>query len=135
MMPSYFFAHGAPSIVLENNGYTELLKSFNLATPKPKAIVLFSAHWEEHTQAIGAAETYDTTFPMHFSSSFKLTVPSGRRLYSSIGVPANMRSASEVMPSSESASRSCSGRGGSTTRSRIAQNHDKSEELDATRDA
>ncbi|MCU6709044.1 dioxygenase [Paenibacillus sp. J5C_2022] len=62
MMPSYFFAHGAPSIVLEDNEYTQMLKIFKDQTPRPKAIVLFSAHWEESVQVIGAAETYGTIY-------------------------------------------------------------------------
>jgi 4,5-DOPA dioxygenase extradiol len=62
MMPAYFFAHGAPSIVLENNGYTALLKSFKEQTPKPKAIVLFSAHWEQAVQTVGAAPVYSTIY-------------------------------------------------------------------------
>ncbi|WP_339251077.1 class III extradiol ring-cleavage dioxygenase [Paenibacillus sp. FSL P2-0136] len=62
MMPSYFFAHGAPSIVLEDNTYTKLLKEFKDHMPKPKAIVLFSAHWEEPVQSVGAAATYDTIY-------------------------------------------------------------------------
>ncbi|WP_410511226.1 class III extradiol ring-cleavage dioxygenase [Paenibacillus sp. BR2-3] len=62
MMPSYFFAHGAPSIVLEDNEYAQLLKNFKDHTPRPKAIVLFSAHWEEPVQTVGAAETYDTIY-------------------------------------------------------------------------
>ncbi|ANY66689.1 dioxygenase [Paenibacillus sp. BIHB 4019] len=62
MMPAYFFAHGAPSIVLENNGYTSLLKSFKEQTPKPKAIVLFSAHWEQTVQTVGAASAYSTIY-------------------------------------------------------------------------
>jgi 4,5-DOPA dioxygenase extradiol len=62
MMPSYFFAHGAPSIVLEDNEYTQLLKSFAANTPRPKAIVLFSAHWEDTVQSIGAAESYETIY-------------------------------------------------------------------------
>ncbi|KQO10729.1 DODA-type extradiol aromatic ring-opening family dioxygenase [Paenibacillus sp. Leaf72] len=62
MMPAYFFAHGAPSIVLENNGYTALLKSFKEQTPKPKAIVLFSAHWEQTVQTVGAAPAYSTIY-------------------------------------------------------------------------
>ncbi|HZG86035.1 class III extradiol ring-cleavage dioxygenase [Paenibacillus sp.] len=62
MMPSYFFAHGAPSIVLEDNEYTRLLKSFKDHTPRPKAILLFSAHWEEPVQHIGAAESYETIY-------------------------------------------------------------------------
>jgi 4,5-DOPA dioxygenase extradiol len=62
MMPSYFFAHGAPSIVLEDNEYTQLLKNFKDHTPRPKAIVLFSAHWEESVQTVSAAETYETIY-------------------------------------------------------------------------
>ncbi|ACT04683.1 DODA-type extradiol aromatic ring-opening family dioxygenase [Paenibacillus sp. JDR-2] len=62
MLPSYFFAHGAPSIVLEDNSYTEFLKSFAANHPKPKAIVLFSAHWEENVQAVSAASTYSTIY-------------------------------------------------------------------------
>ncbi|MFF2889408.1 DODA-type extradiol aromatic ring-opening family dioxygenase [Paenibacillus sp. NPDC057967] len=62
MMPSYFFAHGAPSLVLEEHAYTELMKQFGANTPKPKAIVLFSAHWEESVQTIGAAEPYSTIY-------------------------------------------------------------------------
>lgn len=57
-----FFAHGAPSIVLEDNAYTKLLKEFKDQMPKPKAIVLFSAHWEETVQSVGAAATYDTIY-------------------------------------------------------------------------
>lgn len=62
MMPSYFFAHGAPSIVLEDNEYTRLLKQFKDHMPKPKAIVLFSAHWEESIQTVSAANTYETIY-------------------------------------------------------------------------
>ncbi|MBO9598002.1 MAG: dioxygenase [Cohnella sp.] len=62
MMPSYFFAHGAPSLVLEDNEYTRMLKHFHSNTPRPKAIVLFSAHWENPVQNIGAAETYETIY-------------------------------------------------------------------------
>jgi len=62
MMPSYFFAHGAPSLVLEEHAYTDLMKQFKDNTPKPRAIVLFSAHWEEPIQTIGAAEQYSTIY-------------------------------------------------------------------------
>ncbi len=62
MIPSYFFAHGAPSIVLEDNDYTKLLKQFKDNTPQPKAIVLFSAHWEEAVQTVGAAKAYETIY-------------------------------------------------------------------------
>ncbi|WNS43136.1 class III extradiol ring-cleavage dioxygenase [Paenibacillus sp. MMS20-IR301] len=62
MIPSYFFAHGAPSIVLEDNDYTKLLKEFKDHAPRPKAIVVFSAHWEEAVQSVGAAAEYETIY-------------------------------------------------------------------------
>ncbi|MCF2938055.1 dioxygenase [Paenibacillus alkaliterrae] len=62
MIPSYFFAHGAPSIVLDQNAYTAFIKKFTASTPKPKAIVLFSAHWEQSMQTISAVDTYSTIY-------------------------------------------------------------------------
>lgn len=62
MIPSYFFAHGAPSIVLEQNSYTDFLKSFAANNPRPKAIVILSAHWEENVQAVSAVDTYSTIY-------------------------------------------------------------------------
>lgn len=62
MMPSYFFAHGAPSLVLEQHAYTDLLKQFAADMPKPKAIVIFSAHWEERMQTVSAVDRYSTIY-------------------------------------------------------------------------
>ncbi|QMV45059.1 DODA-type extradiol aromatic ring-opening family dioxygenase [Cohnella cholangitidis] len=64
MMPSYFIAHGAPSLVLDKVDYTDFLKSYFAAShPRPKAIVLFSAHWESRTQTISAVpDTYSTIY-------------------------------------------------------------------------
>ncbi|TBL76048.1 DODA-type extradiol aromatic ring-opening family dioxygenase [Paenibacillus thalictri] len=62
MLPSYFFAHGAPSIVLELNVYTDLLKQFGATTPRPKAVIVFSAHWEEPQQTVSTVSRYDTIY-------------------------------------------------------------------------
>jgi 4,5-DOPA dioxygenase extradiol len=62
MMPSYFVAHGAPSIVLEQNAYTAFLTNLAAQLPKPRAIVLFSAHWENPMQQISAVDTYSTIY-------------------------------------------------------------------------
>ncbi|WP_239616480.1 DODA-type extradiol aromatic ring-opening family dioxygenase [Cohnella mopanensis] len=64
MIPSYFIAHGAPSLVLDKVDYTDFLKSYFASShPKPKAIVLFSAHWENRTQTISAVPgTYPTIY-------------------------------------------------------------------------
>ncbi|WP_085505337.1 dioxygenase family protein [Thalassobacillus devorans] len=62
MMPSYFVAHGAPLLALEDNQYTSYLKELGEALPKPKAIVLFSAHWESGVQQVGDVEEYRTIY-------------------------------------------------------------------------
>ncbi|MBC8060080.1 MAG: dioxygenase [Clostridiaceae bacterium] len=54
MIPSLFIAHGAPSIVIEENEFTDFLKRLGSEIPKPKAIVVFSAHYEGQKQRIGA---------------------------------------------------------------------------------
>lgn len=62
MMPSYFLAHGAPSIAIERNGYTDFLKELGAKAPKPEAIVLFSAHWEKTVQTVSAVDVYNTIY-------------------------------------------------------------------------
>lgn len=62
MMPSFFFAHGAPSLVLEEHAYTDLLKQFAAKLPQPKAIVIFSAHWEEQVQTVSSVDRYSTIY-------------------------------------------------------------------------
>lgn len=76
MIPSYFIAHGAPSLVLDNNAYTKFLGS-SLRNVKPKAIVLFSAHFEEHTQSVGVMETFDTIYDFYGfpDEMYRMTYP------------------------------------------------------------
>ncbi|WP_433922095.1 DODA-type extradiol aromatic ring-opening family dioxygenase [Paenibacillus taichungensis] len=62
MMPSLFIAHGAPSLALEENAYTEFLQKLGQELPKPKAIVLFSAHWESTTQLVSSVANYETIY-------------------------------------------------------------------------
>lgn len=62
MMPSLFIAHGAPLIAIEDNEYTQFLNHLGRTMPKPKAIVLFSAHWESRTQQVSRVEEYDTIY-------------------------------------------------------------------------
>ncbi|MFB4162251.1 dioxygenase [Alteribacillus sp. JSM 102045] len=60
MMPSFFIAHGAPLLALEDNSYTQFLHQLGEELPRPKAIVLFSAHWESPTQMVSEVEKYKT---------------------------------------------------------------------------
>jgi 4,5-DOPA dioxygenase extradiol len=52
-MPVLFQAHGAPPL-LEDRGWIEELAVWAKALPRPKAIVVMSAHWEAQPLSIGA---------------------------------------------------------------------------------
>lgn len=65
MNQSIFVAHGAPTLVFENNKYTEYLKQYAKTINKPKAIVIFSAHWESDIQLIGAMKPYDMIYDFY----------------------------------------------------------------------
>jgi 4,5-DOPA dioxygenase extradiol len=45
MMPTIFFGHGNPMNAIEQNAYTEAWARIGKTIPKPKAIVMVSAHW------------------------------------------------------------------------------------------
>lgn len=62
MMPAFFIAHGAPLLALENNEYTQALQQLGKTLPKPKAIILFSAHWESQVQLVSDVEEYSTIY-------------------------------------------------------------------------
>jgi 4,5-DOPA dioxygenase extradiol len=59
-MPVLFVAHGAPTLVMEQTPYTEFLKRLPGSLPRPKAIVIWSAHWISRQQKAGNAETMET---------------------------------------------------------------------------
>ena len=62
MMPSLFIAHGAPLLAIENNDYTQFINELGKTLPKPKAVVLFSAHWEAPNQKVSLVEEYETIY-------------------------------------------------------------------------
>jgi len=62
MMPSLFVAHGSPLLAIENNEYTKFLTQLGQTMPRPKAIVLFSAHWESKVQKVSSADQYSTIY-------------------------------------------------------------------------
>ncbi|GAB6991850.1 DODA-type extradiol aromatic ring-opening family dioxygenase [Paenibacillus pini] len=59
-IPALFVAHGSPMLALENNEYTEFLDSLSSKLPVPKAIVVFSAHWDSPDQMMTVDETHET---------------------------------------------------------------------------
>ena len=44
-MPAMFIGHGSPMNVIEDNQYTQAWQKMVQALPKPKAILVISAHW------------------------------------------------------------------------------------------
>lgn len=62
MVPSLFVCHGAPTLAIENNEYTQFLKNLGEQI-KPKAIVLFTAHWETEITTISYKDDiYETIY-------------------------------------------------------------------------
>lgn len=53
-MPALFIGHGNPMNTLEQNGYTEAWQAFGRHLPRPKALLVVSAHWYFGATAITA---------------------------------------------------------------------------------
>ena len=45
VMPALFLGHGSPMNTLEENGYTQAWRRLGSALPRPRAILVVSAHW------------------------------------------------------------------------------------------
>ena len=62
MISPIFVCHGGPTLVVENNEYTEFLKDRGKKL-NPKAVVIFTAHWETGVTEISSIEdTYDIIY-------------------------------------------------------------------------
>jgi 4,5-DOPA dioxygenase extradiol len=53
-MPAAFIGHGSPMNALERNRYTEAWRAFGAAVPRPRAILVVSAHWYINATAVTA---------------------------------------------------------------------------------
>jgi 4,5-DOPA dioxygenase extradiol len=53
-MPAAFLGHGSPMNALETNKYTEAWRSFGASVPRPRAILVVSAHWFINVTAVTA---------------------------------------------------------------------------------
>src|SRR5204863_3943923 len=54
VMPAAFFGHGNPMNALETNRYTQSWRAFGEAVPRPRAILVVSAHWYINATAVTA---------------------------------------------------------------------------------
>jgi 4,5-DOPA dioxygenase extradiol len=55
-MPALFIGHGSPMNTLERNGFTEAWGSIGRQLPRPRAILVVSAHWFFGATAVTAME-------------------------------------------------------------------------------
>ena len=53
-MPAAFLGHGSPMNALERNRFTETWRAFGASVPRPRAIVMVSAHWYVNATAVTA---------------------------------------------------------------------------------
>jgi 4,5-DOPA dioxygenase extradiol len=53
-MPAVFIGHGTPMNALERNRHTESWRAFGAAIPRPRAILVISAHWYTDATAVTA---------------------------------------------------------------------------------
>ncbi|MGH9083758.1 MAG: 4,5-DOPA dioxygenase extradiol, partial [Acidimicrobiales bacterium] len=53
-MPAVFFGHGTPMNAVDRNRYTEAWRVFGAAIPRPRAILMVSAHWYINASAVTA---------------------------------------------------------------------------------
>lgn len=54
VMPAAFFGHGNPMNALGRNRYTEAWRAFGEAVPRPRVILVVSAHWYINATAVTA---------------------------------------------------------------------------------
>jgi 4,5-DOPA dioxygenase extradiol len=52
--PAVFFGHGSPMNALEKNRYTKAWETFGSTIPRPRAILVISAHWYVNVTAVTA---------------------------------------------------------------------------------
>jgi len=53
-MPAVFFGHGSPMNALETNRYSKAWRTFGSSIPRPRAILVVSAHWYVKATAVTA---------------------------------------------------------------------------------
>ncbi|RXT13724.1 class III extradiol ring-cleavage dioxygenase [Ammoniphilus sp. CFH 90114] len=62
MISPLFICHGAPTLAIENNEYTQYLNELGKAL-RPQAIVIFTAHWESEVLTLSYRDdSYETIY-------------------------------------------------------------------------
>jgi 4,5-DOPA dioxygenase extradiol len=90
-MPAIFLAHGSPSL-LKDQGWVAELGAFARAMPRPKGILMLSAHWVDAPITLGATETVPLVYDFYgFPEEFY------RVTYPAPGSPALARRVRELL--------------------------------------
>ena len=69
-MPSIFLAHGSP-MLLDDLGWVQELGAWATALPRPSAILMLSAHWEDRPVTLGATRPVPLVYDFYgFPASY-----------------------------------------------------------------
>ncbi len=63
-MPAIFLAHGAP-VLLDMDEWVAKLAAWARALPRPRAILVLSAHWERRPPTLGATQTVPLVYDFY----------------------------------------------------------------------
>ena len=61
-MPALFISHGAPSIALEQDGFTRAVAAFGKSLAGARAIAVVSAHWQARSARVNAVAHPETIY-------------------------------------------------------------------------
>lgn len=61
-MPSLFVSHGSPESAIRDTPATRFLKAFGAQLPRPRAILVASAHWETAAPEVATADRPSTVY-------------------------------------------------------------------------
>jgi 4,5-DOPA dioxygenase extradiol len=59
-LPTVFVSHGAPTLAVEDNSTTRFLRALGQTLPRPRAILIATAHWDTAQPMVGGAARPDT---------------------------------------------------------------------------
>ncbi|MDD3342098.1 MAG: class III extradiol ring-cleavage dioxygenase [Sulfurospirillaceae bacterium] len=65
LMPCLFVGHGSPMNLILDNRFTQALKTLSKELPKPKAILVISAHWYTHETCISFTHSQELIYDFY----------------------------------------------------------------------
>lgn len=63
--PVFFIGHGSPMNAIAKSDFTESLRTLGLSMPRPKAIVVISAHWSTDVSALSTFNSGELLYDMY----------------------------------------------------------------------